>query len=84
MLYLSVKYFNSIVATRASWHKKRITQKTGSIVLTKYFKKNQNVHVAIVNFKVMDWMREAESVKAIVMTQNITQNKNEHQQCCIQ
>lgn len=36
--------------------------------------------------QVMDWMREAESIKSLVMAHTLTDSKsdNHHQHCCIQ
>lgn len=34
--------------------------------------------------QVMEWMREAESIKALVMAHDATENKSNHQHCCIQ
>lgn len=34
--------------------------------------------------QIMHWMQEAESIKALVMAHNATENKSEHQHCCVQ
>lgn len=34
--------------------------------------------------QVMEWMQEAESIKALVMAHNATDGKTDHQHCCIQ
>lgn len=34
--------------------------------------------------QVMEWMKEAESSKALVMAHKATDNKTDHQHCCIQ
>lgn len=34
--------------------------------------------------QVMEWMKEAESTKALVMAHKATDNKSEHQHCCVQ
>lgn len=34
--------------------------------------------------QVMEWMKEAESSKALVMAHKATDNKSDHQHCCIQ
>lgn len=34
--------------------------------------------------QVLDWMKEAESSKALVMAHKATDNKTDHQHCCIQ
>lgn len=34
--------------------------------------------------QIMEWMREAESIKALVMAHDATANRSTHQHCCIQ
>lgn len=34
--------------------------------------------------QVMEWMQEAESIKALAMAHNATGNNTDHQHCCIQ
>ncbi|XP_055323910.1 serine/threonine-protein kinase ULK3 [Sitodiplosis mosellana] len=34
--------------------------------------------------QVVEWMQEAESIKALVMAHNVTDSKTDHQHCCIQ
>lgn len=39
----------------------------------------------LIQKQIMDWMKDAESTKALVMAHNATENKSDHHQhCCIQ